>query len=51
MATPVVFDVVERKRYIFKKQTFKSVLDDLEGAFSRTPMGVMHLEDIHVYIY
>lgn len=51
MANPIVFDVVERKRYIFKRHPFKSTFDDLEGAFSRTPMGVMHVEDICAYIY
>lgn len=51
MATLVIFDVAERKRYVFKKHPFKSTLDDLEGAFSRTPMGIMHVEDIHAYVY
>lgn len=34
MATPIVFDVTEKKRYIFKRHPFKSTLDDLEGEFS-----------------
>lgn len=51
MATPTMFDVSKRKRYIFKKHPFKLVLDDLEGAFYRAPMGVMHVEDICAYIY
>lgn len=51
MATLVVFDVTKRKRYVFKKHPFKSMLDDLEGAFSRTLMGVMHIDDIRAYIY
>ena len=46
MATPIVFDVAEKKRYVFKKHPFNSTLDYLEVAFSRTPMGVMHVEDI-----
>lgn len=51
MATPIVFDVVERKRYVFKKHPFKSTQDDLEGDFCHTPMGVMHVKDIMAYIY
>lgn len=51
MATPIVFDVAEMKIYVFKKHPFKSTLDELEGAFSRTPMGVMHVEDIRAYVY
>ena len=51
MATPIVFDVSKKKRYIFKSHPFKSTLDDLEGAFSHTSMGVMHVEDIRAYIY
>lgn len=51
MATPIVYDVTKKKRYVFKKHPFKSTLDDLEGPFSHMPTGVMHVEDIRVYIY
>lgn len=51
MATPIVFDIAEKKRYVFKRHPFKSTLDDLKGAFSCTPMDVMHVEDICAYIY
>lgn len=51
MATPIVFDVAEKKIYVFKRHPFKYTLDDLEGTFSQTHMGVMHVKDIRTYIY
>lgn len=51
MDTPDIYDVNERTHYKFKKHPYKSMEDDPEGAFSQTPHGVLHVEDIRAYIH
>lgn len=51
IATPLVMEIKDRARPIFKKHPFKSVEDNLEGAFSLVPYDVLHNEDIRAYIH
>lgn len=51
IATPLVVDATERARPIFKKHPHKSMEDDSNGAFSSISFGVLHVEDIRVYIH
>lgn len=47
----VIYDVVDKPRYKLKQHPYKSYEDDLKGAFSQTPIGVLHIEDIRAYIH
>lgn len=49
--TPLVVEIIERARPIFKIHPFKYVEDDPEGAFSSVPYGVLHNKDIRAYIH
>ncbi|XP_057856259.1 uncharacterized protein LOC131065690 [Cryptomeria japonica] len=51
ISTPLLVEITERARPIFKKYSFKSVEDDLNGAFSSVSYGVLHNEDIRAYIH
>lgn len=51
IATPLVVEIKDRARLIFKKHPFKFVEDDLEGAFSSVPYDVLHNEDVRAYIH
>lgn len=51
MKNPIVCDVSERPRYMFKKHPFISQVDDPLGAFSRVLENVLHIEDIRSYIH
>lgn len=51
VATPLVVEITERARPMFKIHLFKSIEDDLEGAFFSVLYGVLHNEDIRVYIH
>lgn len=51
VVTPLVVEVTDRARPIFKKHLFKSVEDDPNGAFSSVSYGVLHNEDIKAYIH
>ncbi|XP_059066162.1 uncharacterized protein LOC131857518 [Cryptomeria japonica] len=50
VATPLVVEINDRVRLVFKKNPFKSVEDDPEGAFSSVPYDVLHNKDIRAYI-
>lgn len=47
--TPLIFEITERARLVFKRHQFKSVEDDPEGVFSFVPYVVLHNEDIREY--
>lgn len=51
IATPLVVDITERARPIFKKHSYKSMKNDPNGAFSSIFYGVLHVEYIRDYIY
>lgn len=51
IATPLVVEIKDRARLVFKKHSFKSIKDDLEGAFSLVPYNILHNEDIWAYIH
>lgn len=51
IATPLVIEIKDRARPIFKKRPFKSTEDDSEGAFSLVPYNILHNEDIRAYIH
>lgn len=51
IVTPLVVGITERARLVFKRNSFKSIEDDLEGAFSFIPYGVLHNVDIRPYIH
>lgn len=51
METPQVVDITKRNKYKFKKHPFISMENNPEGAFSQTPFGVLHVEDIRTYIH
>lgn len=51
VATPLVLEIIDRTRLVFKKHLFKSIEDDLNGAFSSVSYGVLHNEDIRAYIH
>lgn len=46
IVTPLVVEIKDRSHPGFKKYPFKSIQDDLEGAFSCMPYNVLHNEDI-----
>lgn len=49
--TLLVVEIKDKALTIFNKHHFKSVEDDLKGAFSSLPNGVLHNEDIRAYIH
>lgn len=51
IATPLVMEIKDRARDVFKKHPFKLVEDDLEGAFSLVLYDVLHNEYIRAYIH
>lgn len=51
IATPLVVKIKDRAKPIFKKHPFKSIEDNLKGAFSLVPYGILHNKDIRAYIY
>lgn len=51
ISIPLVVEIKDRARPVFKKHPFKFVKDDREGAFSSTPYNILHNEDIRAYIY
>lgn len=46
ITTPLVVEIKDRARLVFKKHPFKLVKDDLTGEFSSMPYDVLHNEDI-----
>lgn len=50
IVTPLVVEIKDRAHPVFKKHPFKSIEDDLEGAFSFVPYDMLHNEDIKAYI-
>lgn len=48
---PLVMEIKDRAKPVFKKHPSKSIQDDLEGAFSSIPYDVLHNEYIRVYIH
>lgn len=51
IATHLVVEIKDRAPPVFKKCPFKSVEDNLEGAFSLVPYDVLHNEDVKAYIH
>jgi len=51
MTTPHVVFITERPQPKFKKHPHKSIQVDPLGAFSSVLNGVLHVEDIRVYIH
>lgn len=51
IATPLVVEIKDRVRLVFKKHPFKSIKDDLEEEFYSVPYGVLHNKDIKAYMY
>lgn len=51
VVTPLVVKITERERMKFKKFPYKSMEDDLNGAFSSVLYGVLHVECIRAYIH
>jgi len=51
MDTPNIVKISDRPRPIFKKYPYKSLEVDPLGAFSSVSHGVLHTEDIRVYIH
>lgn len=51
ISIPLVVEISDRARAIFKKHHLKSIEDDPEGAFSSVSYGVLHNEDIKTYIH
>jgi len=51
MATPNIVKISDRPHPTFKKHPYKSLEVDPLGAFSSVPHGVLHTEDIRVYIH
>lgn len=51
IAIPLVVNVTERARPIFKKHPYKSIGDDLSGAFSPVLYRVLHVEDIRANMH
>lgn len=46
VVTPLVVEITERERPIFKRYPSKSIEDDPKGAFSSVVYGVLHKKDI-----
>lgn len=51
IAMPLVVEVKDMTRLIFKIHLYKSMMDDPVGAFSSIPHGVLHVDDVHTYIH
>lgn len=51
IATPLVIEITERARHVYKKHSFKSFEDDPNRVFSYVPYGVLHNEDVREYIH
>lgn len=51
IVSPLVVEIKDRARPIFKKHLFKSIEDDSKGAFYSIPYGVLHNKDIRAYIH
>lgn len=51
IATPLVVEIKDRARHVFKKHPFKFVEDDPKVAFSLVPYDVLHNEDFRGYIH
>lgn len=50
-ANPLVVEIVEHAHPNFKNHPFISMEDDHESVFSSVPYGVLHIEDIRVYMH
>lgn len=44
-------DIMEKLRYKFKRNLITHLEDDLAGAFSQIPKGVLIVEDVRSYIH
>ena len=51
MMNPIVSDVSEMPRYVFKKHPFISKVDDPLGEFLQILKNVIHVEDASSYIH
>lgn len=51
ISTPLVVEIKDRARPIFKKHPFKSIEDNPKGAFSSVPYDVLHNEYIRACIH
>lgn len=49
--TPLVIEITERERLMFKKYPFKLVEDNPNSVFSFVSYRVLHNEDIREYIH
>lgn len=46
VATPRVMDIVEKPSPNFKKNSYKSIMDNKDVAFSYVPINVFHTKDV-----
>jgi len=51
MFTPHIIKIGKMPHPKFEKQFFKSLENDPLGAFSITPHGVLHMEEVRAYIH
>lgn len=51
IANPIVVEVKDRPRPIFKRYLHIAILDDSVGAFSRVPKGGVYVKDVRAYIH
>lgn len=51
MDTPLVVDITERAHPKFKKNPYKPIENNPQGAFSSVPYDVLHVEHISAYIH
>lgn len=51
IANPIVVEIKDHPRPIFKTFPHIATLDDLVGAFLRVLKGVVYVEDVRVYIH